>query len=85
MPFLAGHDEWNPPKPPNFDDSTSTPFSQIRCGAIFSTVTGWRGLKANNGHCYSYDDGSEAVFENEAECWNIIIGGWPPRSGKCSP
>lgn len=67
------------------DDCTSVRLDSLRPGAILSTVTGWRGIKDEAGLCCSYDDGSVVSFDPSTPCWEIRLGGWPPRNAlSCS-
>jgi hypothetical protein len=63
------------------DKCTSVSLSSLRPGALFSTMTGWRGLKTPWGshgcYCYSYDDGQPAHLEDDTPVWEHVWGGWP--------
>lgn len=87
----GGRDPWlddseDMPEPPGHpDDASSVPLYSLRPGAILSTATGWRGIKSESGLCCSYDDGSLVSFDPATPCWEIRLGGWPPRNALPDP
>lgn len=72
------------------DDCTGVPLSSLRDGALFSAVTGFRGMRKmmlgdNVVMCVDYDSGSFNYFDGDMPCWEIRIGGWKPANALPSP
>jgi hypothetical protein len=67
------------------DASTGVTLGELRNGGVFRTASGFRGIKRNNLGGYqqvevvSYEDGSYHYPADDTECWEIKLGGFPPR------